>query len=63
MCWIHNWSKWSRPMDSYTNHKVQWRECKDCGKAQHRQLGYDQQCITRVINERLESVNPLAMEK
>ena len=54
----HKWSKWSRPMDPYTGKKVQWRECTVCGKAQHRCLGYDQQCDVTTINERLESVNP-----
>lgn len=59
LCFIagHVWTKWCRPMNSYTAKKVQYRECTRCGQAQHRHLGYDEQVVLKDVSSGLDSVS------
>jgi hypothetical protein len=59
-CW-HRWFKWSRPILSFDGNKVQWRECKKCGKTQHRVLWWDKQCNVSDINAALDAVKKEAL--
>lgn len=36
MCLIHKWSSWSKPMQNYNGHKVQYSFCTKCNKARFR---------------------------
>jgi hypothetical protein len=59
MCW-HKWKKWARPILAFSGHKLQWRECEKCGKAQHRTLWWDGQCDVPDINAALDAVHTRA---
>lgn len=48
---LHNWSKWSDPIVTYSSYKQQWRFCEHCNKAQFRTLHWDKQtALSDILN-------------
>lgn len=37
---VHNWDKWGEATDQYCANKIQYRQCKTCGKIQSRKIGF-----------------------
>lgn len=52
-CW-HDWNKWGRPLQTYSGHKSQWRECAKCGLVRFRILRWDKQTETLAVHRSLD---------
>lgn len=57
---MHVWSKWSRPVQTYDFYKkLQWRECVICGRVKNRTIHQDAPVDSKLILAALQEVNPL----
>lgn len=53
---FHKYGQWSRLVSGYNGEKTQFRECRKCGKAEFRSLGYCQGTTVHEANEALMHV-------
>jgi hypothetical protein len=54
--WLHDWRKWSRPIETHGGYRAQWRECATCGRAQTRRIWWAFYAAIAAVNYALNSV-------
>ena len=57
---IHDYSKWSKPIDGYGATTTQFKVCKVCGKIAWRNIGYANQTTAA---KQIEALNGLHLEE
>ena len=53
---LHDWGKWTRPINEVYNERHQFRECNECGKVQQRRVWNNSFVNDTKINEELDDV-------
>ncbi len=56
---FHDWYKWTELVPGYNSHKLQFRDCKKCGKTQKRDIGYCGGAESSAANKAIREIHLL----